>query len=109
HPLGTWNVPGAPANGPAVSGMSPGRSTTAAATYTFNFTDTNGWQDLSVLNVLINNAIDGRQGCYVAFLPTGANAGSVLLVNDLGDAGGPYAVLTLPGSAPSSVANSQCS
>jgi len=101
--LGTWGVPGPAPAGPWVGGVSPGRSSSATQTYTFTFADTNGWQDITVANVLINSAIDGRYGCYVAFAPA---SGSVFLVDDAGDAGGPYSGMVLPGSG--SVSNSQC-
>jgi len=101
--LGTWNVPGAQAAGPSVSGMSPARSNTSSQTYTFTFTDTIGWQDIAVANVLINSAIDGRHGCYLAFLPASS---SLLLVDDAGDAAGPYSGMVLPGVG--SNGNSQC-
>ncbi|SPF43679.1 hypothetical protein SBA4_3080004 [Candidatus Sulfopaludibacter sp. SbA4] len=100
---GTWNVPGLPAAGPAVSGMNPARTSTLSQTYTFTFTDTNGWQDISVANILINGAIDGRHACYLALVPA---TSSLLLVDDAGDAGGPYSGMVLPGSG--SVSNGQC-
>jgi uncharacterized repeat protein (TIGR01451 family) len=103
---GTWTVPGPPPTGPAVGGVSPARSTTLSQTYTFTFTDTNGWQDLAVLNVLINTAIDGRHACYLAYVPSGANAGSLFLVDDAGDSGGPFTGFVLPGSG--AAQNSQC-
>ena len=56
--------------------------------------------------MLINSAIDGRHACYVAFVPNGASAGSVYLVDDAGDAGGPYSGMVLPGGG--TVQNSQC-
>jgi len=87
--------------------MSPATSNSLGpTTYTFTFTDTNGWQDIAVANVLINSAIDGRHACFLAFVPSGASGGSVLLVDDAGDAGGPYSGLVLPGSGAAS--NSQC-
>ena len=101
--LGTWNVPGPTPAGPWVSGMSPGHTTNATQIYTFTFTDSNGFQDITVANILVNSAIDGRHACYVAFLPATA---SVLLVDDAGDAGGPYSGMVLPSSG--SVSNSQC-
>jgi len=58
------------------------------------------------VDVLINSALDGRHACYVAFVPSGASGGSVYLVDDAGDAGGPYSGMVLPGSG--SVSNSQC-
>ncbi len=42
--LGTWYVPGTP-TGPAVGGVSPARSTSLSQTYTFTFTDSNGYAD----------------------------------------------------------------
>jgi len=105
--LGTWNVPGSAPAGPWVGGMSPGHSTHPTETYKFTFSDTNGWQDITVADILVNSAIDGQQACYVAFVPTGAASGLVYLVDDAGDAGGPYAGMVLPGSG--SVSNGQCS
>jgi len=102
--LATWNNPGSAPTGPAVGGVTPAHSNNPTQTYVFTFTDTNGWQDLSVVNFLINSAIDGRHACYVAFVPS---TSSLLLVDDAGDAGGPYFGMVLPGSG--SVSNSQCS
>jgi len=104
--LGTWSVPTPAPVGPAVGGMDPARSGSVSQAYAFAFTDTNGWQDIAVTDILINSAIDGQQACYVAFVPSGANSGSVLLVDDAGDAGGPYSGMVLPGTG--TVQNSQC-
>jgi len=101
---GTWRIPGAAVSGPSVSGMSPGYSSAVGPlTCTFTFTDTNGWQDIAVANILVNSAIDGRQACYLAFAPA---SGSLFLVDDAGDAGGPYSGTVIPGSG--TVSNSQC-
>ena len=105
--LGTWAVPGTAPTGPSVVSVTPGHSTLAGQTYTFTFADTKGFADLSVLNVLINNFIDGRHACYVAYVPTAATTGTLLLVDDAGDAGGPFQNLAIPST--SSVQNSQCS
>jgi hypothetical protein len=59
-----------------------------------------------VLNVLVNRFIDGRNGCYVAYVPTGPATGTVLLVNDAGDAGGPFQSLAIGTSGV--IQNSQC-
>ena len=103
--MGTYSVPGgAPGSGPSVSGMTPVRSTSVGPTqYTFNFADTAGYQDIAMADILINTAVDGRQACCVAFVPA---TKSVLLVDDAGDAGGPYQGLVLPSN--SSISNSQC-
>jgi len=56
--------------------------------------------------VLVNNFIDGRQSCYLAYV---AGMNSLLLVDDSGDAGGPFAGgMVLNGSA-GTIQNSQCS
>jgi len=104
--LGTWNVPGVTPSGPSVNGMSPASSYSLAQTYTFTFSDTNGWQDIAVANVLINSGIDGRHACFLAFVPSSAGGGSVLLVDDAGDGAGPYSGVVLPGTGIAS--NSQC-
>jgi uncharacterized repeat protein (TIGR01451 family) len=103
QPLGVWNIPGAaPPTTTAVVGMNPAQgSGLTQTTFTFNFTDTLGFQDLGVENILVNNALDGRHACYLAY----ARPINVLyLVNDAGDA-------LLPGQSLSSggtVSNSQC-
>jgi subtilisin family serine protease len=71
--------------------------------FTFTFADADGWQDLAVVNVLINFWLDGRQACYIAYVPA---TGSLYLVDDAGNAGGPYQGITLPSNG--SVGNSQC-
>ena len=94
-------------SGPEATAVSPGAGNGASQTFTFTFSDPAGYQNLGVLDVLINNYLDGIQACYVALVPSGANAGTVYLVDDGGDAGGPFAGnLTLPGTG--SVSNSQC-
>ena len=74
--------------------------------YTFTFADSNGFLDLTILNVLINTAVDGRSACYIAYVPSGPTTGTVLLVNDAGNASGPFQTLTIPG--PGTIENSQC-
>ncbi|SPF49703.1 hypothetical protein SBA4_4150012 [Candidatus Sulfopaludibacter sp. SbA4] len=54
-------------------------------------------------NILVNSAIDGRHACFLAFV---LSSNSVLLVDDAGDAAGPYQGLVLPSSG--SISNSQC-
>jgi hypothetical protein len=85
--LGTWNVPGTSTIGPAVTGMSPARSVTNGGIYTFTFSDTNGYADLSVLDILTNTFLDGIRACYVAYVPSTATDGYLYLVDDSGDGG----------------------
>jgi uncharacterized repeat protein (TIGR01451 family) len=94
-------------SGPEATAVSPGAGNGASQTFTFTFSDPAGYQNLGVLDVLINNYLDGIQACYIALVPSGANAGTLYLVDDGGDAGGPFAgYMALPGTG--SVSNSQC-
>jgi len=75
-----------------------------AQTFVIPLTDTKGAADIGIVDVLINNFLDGRQACYVAYA---AATNSLLLVDDLGDAGGPFAgTMVLNGQG--SIQNSQC-
>jgi streptogramin lyase len=56
--------------------------------FTFSFTDPAGYQDLGVVNILINNFLDGRQACYLAYSQP---SNTLFLVDDAGEAGGPFA------------------
>jgi hypothetical protein len=101
--LGVVQVPGAVRTTPtSVTGMSPADGTGFGPTaFNFAFSDTNGFADLGVENILINNALDGHQACYLAY-SRGINI--LYLVNDNGDS-------LLPGQslgAAGSISNSQC-
>jgi hypothetical protein len=101
--LGVWSVPGAVSSTTtAVLGMTPAHGTgTAQNSFQFTFSDTHGASDLGVENILVNNALDGRHACYLAF----AHQINVLyLINDNGDALLPGQVVTSAGS----LSNSQC-
>jgi len=66
QPLGTWNVPGV-ATFPAVTTLGPARGSGSTQLFTFTFTDTKGYQDLGVVDILINQFLDGRNACYLAY------------------------------------------
>jgi len=102
---GTLSTP-APQPPGAVS-VQPASGITATQLFVFQFSDPGGFQALSVVDVLVNSSLDGRQACYVAFVPKDATSGSVYLVDNAGDAGGPYSGMLLPSSG--TVSNSQCS
>jgi len=102
QPLGTWGVPGgATGVGPAVARIVPASGAGSSVSFTITFTDTNGVQDLGILNVLVNNSLDGRQACYLAYsVPLNV----LYLVNDTGTG-------LLPGIVPGgsgTANNSQC-
>jgi hypothetical protein len=105
--LGTWNVPGPEVVGPAVGSVAPGRSVSTGQIYTFTFTDTSGYSDLAVLDVLTNSFLDGISACYVAYVPTGATTGYLYLVDDAGD-GGYAAGSPILLSSGGTLQNSQC-
>jgi len=90
-----------PVGPPVPAGMSPAAGSGSSQTITFTFSDPRGYQDLGVVNILVNNFLDGRHACYLAY----SQPGNVLyLVNDAGSALLPGSVLTSGGST----SNSQC-
>jgi len=105
---GVWQVP-IPQVGPVgVTDVDPPRGGGSEGTpqsFAFSFTDTQGTGDFGIVNVLINNVIDGRQACYVAYE---SFTGNLFLVDDAGDAGGPFAGSMPLNGGSSSVQNSQC-
>src|SRR5260370_27821948 len=107
---GVWNAMSQPPAGPiAVGAMTPVRGKMPAGSMepvTFTVGDTKGAADIGIVNLLVNNFLDGRQACYLAYV---AAANSLVLVNDAGDAGGPFAgTLQLNGSG-ATIQNSRCS
>ncbi|MCX6606106.1 MAG: hypothetical protein NTV52_21290 [Acidobacteria bacterium] len=68
---------------------------------TASFSDGDGEQDLTILNILINSALDGRQACYMAF-DSGANI--MYLVPDNGEG-----LLATGLGSNTPISNSQCS
>jgi hypothetical protein len=98
---GTWGVP-RPNTSPSPASVSPPAGEGMSQTFTFTFSDNQGWQDLGVVNILINGSLDGRQGCYLAY---SRPAGMLFLVNDSGT--GLLPPMQLNGSG--TLANSQCS
>ena len=97
------NCGGGPApHTPSAVSVSPSTGFGSNQSYTFQFADTSGASDLTVVDVLINTSLDGRNACYLAYV---ASANTVYLLADLGN--GTYAgTLALNGSG--SLSNSQC-
>jgi hypothetical protein len=102
-PWGTWQVPGAAqTTTTSVVNMAPANGAGLPATlYTFRFSDTNGYQDLGVENMLVNTALDGRNACYLAYARP---IDWLYIVNDAGTGLLPGASLGSSGS----INNSQC-
>lgn len=103
--MGVWQPPPLPNTLPRVVGMVPGRGS-GAGSIEFRFGHASGWSSINVANILVNNALDAANACYMAFVPTNASAGTIYLVNDAGDAGGALQALAIPGSGV--ISNSQC-
>jgi large repetitive protein len=105
--VGVWQVPGSPAVQITMCGQNPARGVNTGGIYdpvTFTITDTSGYANLGVTNVLIADFIDGRVACYLAYAQ-GSN--TLYLVDDAGDGGGPFAgSMVLNGTG--SIENSQC-
>src|SRR5262249_2248817 len=87
----------------SVVSLDPAVSAGSTQAFTFKFSNTAGYQAFGVVNVLINNVLDGRQACYVAYsVPDNV----LYLVPDSG--GGLLPGLLLNGSN-NTTNNSQCS
>jgi hypothetical protein len=97
--LGTSTIPGGPAS--ALSAAVNPAGSGSAGVLKFTFTDTNGVQDLGVVDILINNSLDARQACYLSY---SRSTNTLYLVNDAG--AGLLPALTLGGSG--TVSNNQC-
>ena len=88
---------------PSVAATGPVGSTGISNTFVFRFDDPSGFQNLGVVNALLNRSLDGRRACYIAYSqPTR----TLFLVNDDGPDSGLSAGLVLGGT--NSVSNSQC-
>ena len=73
---------------------------------TLSVADSKGAGDFGVVNLLVNNFIDGRHACYLAYV---AASNTLYLVDDAGDAGGPYAGSMVMNGSAGTIQNSQCS
>ena len=85
----------------AAVGASPPAGSGPSQIFTFTYADTDGWQSFDVVNVLINNFLDGRGSCYMAY---SRPLNVLYLVNDPGTA----LLAGLPLNGTGSVGNSQC-
>jgi hypothetical protein len=85
---------------PSVTTLSPVATSGTQQTFTFSFSDPDGAADLGVVNVLINNFLNGAGACYIAY---DRPSNFLFLVNDAGDN---LTALALNGSG--STSNSQC-
>ena len=99
HPTSTFTV-----GTPAFS-TKPTWGVGSIQTFTFTFTDPYGWQNSNVLDVLLNNGLDGRNACYVGY---DVNSQMLYLINDAGTGTAGALDLSGSGSGSPTVSNSQC-
>ena len=89
---------------PVVYPPRPASGSGATQSFDLAFTDSDGWQALGVLSLLINSSLDGSHACYLTY---DAPANLLSLVDDAGHAAGPFAgSMTLNGAG--AIGNSQC-
>ena len=81
--MGDWTVPGGTSQSPAPVSLQPASGSGLSQVFTLTYTDTNGANDLGVINVLINGALNGVHACYLAFSQP---SDALYLVNDAGSA-----------------------
>ena len=98
---GSWEAPGVRQTALFPISVFPWRGSGLTQTFTFTFNDNRGFADLGVVNILINDFLDGRRSCYLAYNRV---ENTLYLVNDDDTALLPGLVLNGSGS----VGNSQC-
>jgi hypothetical protein len=108
QPLGVWQAPFTSPVNITISGLSPARVVRSAGQnvqITLSLTDTDGAGGFGIVNILVNQFIDGRKACYLAY---SAAANTLFLVDDQGDAGGPFAGSMLLNGTNAGIQNGQC-
>ena len=90
---------------PSVLSLTPITSNGTSQSFAVQFSHPSGFASLSVTNVLINSALDGRKACYIAYVQ---QTNTIYLVNDNGDAGGPFAGSLVLNGGSGTAANGQC-
>ena len=99
---GTWTV--TVNQPPSVTVLTPNTAAGTTQTFTVTYSDPDGAVDLASVEVLINNFLDGRSSCYLAYnIPSD----TLYLVADNGDAAHPMGMLLINGSG-GALQNSQC-
>ena len=93
------------AQAPSAISISPSSGSNSSSTFTIAVRDPNGASDVDVINLLVNNSLNGASSCYVAFVRA---SNLVVLVNDSGDANGVPAGTIVIGNPGQSASNSQC-
>jgi hypothetical protein len=63
--VGSWTL--IPPSAPALNSLSPSSGSGGAQTFTFVFSDLNGYTDIGGVLLLVNASLNGRGGCYIAY------------------------------------------
>lgn len=101
-PAGIWTVtPLPPITSPGFLSVDPRRTQSPTVLLRSRFYYANGAGNLNVINLLLNNALDGRQACYLAYV---VPANILYLVNDAGTALLPG----IPADGTGTLSNGQC-
>jgi hypothetical protein len=82
-------------------GVTPAAGAGQSQLFTLQFANPDGYQKIGIVNVLINSALDARQGCYLAYSQP---LHVLYLTNDQGVATGPGT----PVDGSSNASNTQC-
>ncbi|MEZ5401646.1 MAG: hypothetical protein R2729_18375 [Bryobacteraceae bacterium] len=88
---------------PTLVSATPDSGTSVNQTFSFTASDTDGWLNLSRLDIIFNRYYDAENACYFTYHRT---TNIIYLVKDNGNAGDPLA-MPLGGGVPQ-VENSQC-
>jgi hypothetical protein len=102
--MGVVRIPPVSPAAPTVLSVSPASGSSSTQTFTVTYQNDTAGSDIAGAQLLINNALDGRQACYVAYSKAG---GALFLVDDAGNGGGPFAggIVVANGGT---MSNSQC-
>ena len=100
--IGVHGVPPLPATFPNPIGMIPSSGSSLSSAIAFSYQDQTDATNLQTVWALINTAIDGRNGCYVAYYRPG---NQLYLYPDNGD-GSQATSIVLTGN--NTIGNSQC-
>ena len=105
--VGVWNVPGSPAVQITMTSQNPSRGVSTGGIdqpITFTVTDTSGLHESGRGGRADQRFYRRTRGCYVAYV---VSTNTLYLVDDGGDAGGPFAgSMVMNGTG--SIQNSQC-
>jgi hypothetical protein len=78
---GTWTVTAAGNAPPAAVSVTPGSGSGPSQTFSYVFSDANGFADISAAQLLVNGGLNAANGCYLYY---GRAANTIWLANDAG-------------------------